>query len=193
MVVNFHNIATKKMKNYITFITWNQKKADYLAKYLWIEVLHQKIDLDEIQSLDLGEVVEHKVRQAFEIVKKPVLVEDTSLQFEALGRLPWTFIKFFIQELWHEWLCRLLDEKNRSAIASTKYAYFDGENLAVFTGELHWTIAEHPGSENGFGWDRIFIPEWFGTTRSELGETDYKVTYLKVKPIEAVRDFLLSI
>jgi hypothetical protein len=29
--------------------------------------------------------------------------------------------------------------------------------------------------------------------RSELGEKDYKVTYLKVKPIEAVRDFLLNI
>ena len=49
-----------------------------------MEVLHQKLDLDEIQSLDLRTVVEHKVRQAYELVKKPVLVEDTSLQFEAL-------------------------------------------------------------------------------------------------------------
>jgi hypothetical protein len=29
--------------------------------------------------------------------------------------------------------------------------------------------------------------------RSDLWEDAYKVTYLKVKPIEAVRDFLLSI
>lgn len=178
----------------ITFITWNQKKADYLAKYLWMEVLHEKIDLDEIQSLDLGEVVEHKVRQAYAITGKPVLVEDTALEFPALGKLPGTFIRFFIQELWHEWLCRLLDGKDRSAIARTKkYAYFDGAHLEVFTGVLRWTIAEHPGSENGFGWDRIFIPEWFDYIRSELSEQDYKTTYLKVKPIEAVRDFLLSI
>jgi inosine/xanthosine triphosphate pyrophosphatase family protein len=72
----------------ITFITGNQKKADYLAQYLGIEVQHEKLDLDEIQSLDLREVVEHKVRQAYEMVKKPVLVEDTSLTFVALGKLP---------------------------------------------------------------------------------------------------------
>ena len=53
-----------------------------------MEVLHEKIDLDEIQSLDLREIVEHKVRQAYEKIKKPVLVEDTSLRFEALGKLP---------------------------------------------------------------------------------------------------------
>ncbi len=52
----------------ITFITGNQKKADYLAKYLGFPIEHQKIDLDEIQSLDLREIVEHKVKQAYEKV-----------------------------------------------------------------------------------------------------------------------------
>jgi len=46
--------------------------------------MHEKIDLEEIQSLDLREIVEHKVRQAYDVVKKPVLVEDTSLRFTAL-------------------------------------------------------------------------------------------------------------
>lgn len=177
----------------ITFITWNQKKADYLAKYLWIEVLHEKINLDEIQSLDLREIVEHKVRQAFEKTGKPVLVEDTSLRFEALGNLPWPFIKFFLQELWHEWICRLLDNRSREAIAQSMFGYFDGTRLEVFVGELRWTIAEKPGFDNGFGWDRIFIPEGYSVVRPELSEEDDKVTYLKVKPIEAVRDFLLLI
>ncbi|MBP7806318.1 non-canonical purine NTP pyrophosphatase [Candidatus Gracilibacteria bacterium] len=177
----------------ITFITGNQKKADYLAKYLGIEVLHEKIDLDEIQSLDLREIVEHKVRQAYEKIKKPVLVEDTALRFEALGRLPGPFIKFFLKELGHEGICRLLDGKNRSATAQSMFGYFDGERLEVFVGELHGSISEKPGFDNGFGWDRIFIPEGFDGIRSELGEEDYKVTYLKVKPIEAVREFLLSI
>lgn len=177
----------------ITFITWNQKKADYLAKYLWIEVLHEKIELDEIQSLNLDEVVTHKVKQAYEKAEKPVLVEDTSLIFLALGKLPGTFIRFFVQEIGHEWLCRLLDGKDRSALASTKYAYYDGKHLEIFTGELRWTIAEHPGIDNWFGWDRIFIPEWFACVRPELNEEDYKTTYFKVKPIESVRDFLLSL
>lgn len=83
----------------ITFITGNQKKADYLAKYLGFPVEHKKIDLDEIQSLDLAEIIEHKVKQAYEIVKTPVIVEDVSLEFSALGRLPGPFIKFFEREI----------------------------------------------------------------------------------------------
>mgnify|MGYP003619857813 CR=1 FL=1 len=46
------------------FITGNQDKADYLARILGIELQHQKLDLDEIQSTSLEEIVEHKVRQA---------------------------------------------------------------------------------------------------------------------------------
>ena len=175
----------------ITFITWNQKKAEYLSKYLWISVMHEKIDLEEIQSLDLREIVEHKVRQAYDVVKKPVLVEDTSLRFTALWNLPWPFIKFFLQELWHEGVCRLLDGRNRTATAQSMFGYFDGKRLEVFVGTLHGEIAEKPGFDNGFGWDRIFIPEEMNAIRSELGDEEYKVTYLKVKPIEAVRDFLI--
>lgn len=54
----------------ITFVTGNQKKAEHLMKYLGLEVLHEKVDLDELQSLDLREIVEHKVRQAYEKIKK---------------------------------------------------------------------------------------------------------------------------
>ncbi len=50
----------------LTFITGNQNKADYLSRYLGFPVEHIKIDLDEIQSLNLNEIVEHKVRQAYE-------------------------------------------------------------------------------------------------------------------------------
>jgi inosine/xanthosine triphosphate pyrophosphatase family protein len=40
-----------EIMNEITFITGNQGKADFLAKHLGVEVGHQKLDLDEIQSL----------------------------------------------------------------------------------------------------------------------------------------------
>lgn len=47
----------------ITFITGNQSRADYPAKYLGFPLEHHKIELDELQSLDLRTVVEYKVRQ----------------------------------------------------------------------------------------------------------------------------------
>ena len=101
----------------VTFITGNQAKADYLSKYLGFPVHHQKIHLDELQSLELREIVEHKVRQAFALVNSPVLVEDVSLEFKALGRLPGTFIKFYVEEVPFETLCRTLDGLSRDATA----------------------------------------------------------------------------
>ncbi len=67
------------------FITGNQHKADNMARYLGFPIAHQKIELDEIQSIHLRDVVEHKVRQAYDIVRKPVIVDDVSLEFHALG------------------------------------------------------------------------------------------------------------
>ena len=91
----------------ITFITGNEKKAEYLARYLRMPITHKKIELDEIQSLDLTKIVEHKVREAYREIRGPVLVEDVALRFTSLGKLPGPFIKFFEQELGLERLASL--------------------------------------------------------------------------------------
>lgn len=174
----------------ITFITGNQSKADYLSKYLGFEVSHQKVDLNEIQSLDLKSIVEHKARQAYEKVKGPILVEDVSLEFSALGRLPGTFIKFYVEEVPFETICRTLDGLSREATARCTFAYFDGQEITFFEGSLSGGIAEHPEGENGFGWDKIFIPEGYEVTRASLSEEDDKLTYLKIKPFEKLKAFL---
>ncbi len=180
------------MKN-ITFITGNQNKADYLSKYLGFEVQHLKLDLDEIQSLSLEKIVEHKVRQAYEKIKSPVIVEDVSLVFEAMGNLPGPFIKFFMEEMSFEDICKLLDGKSRKAVASCVFGYYDGNLLKLFKGELNGLIPEKPMGENGFGWDKIFVPEGYDITRAEMAEDDDKITYLKIKPFEELKKFLESI
>lgn len=173
----------------VTFITGNQNKADYLAKYLGFSVNHQKVDLDEIQSLDLKEVVEHKVKQAYAEVLGPVLVEDVALEFSVLGRFPGTFIKFLVEEVPFETICRMLDGLPRKAVARCVFGYYDGREVKFFERSLEGEIAEHPAGENGFGWDKIFIPEGFSTTRAELSEEEDKLTYLKIKPFDQLKDF----
>lgn len=178
---------------HVTFITGNKNKADYLAEYLGFPVEHIKLDLDEIQSLDLREVVKHKVRQAYKKMNEPVLVEDVSLRFTALGQLPGTFIKWFIDELGLEGLCRLVDGKDRTAVASCVFGYFDGETEKYFEGNLKGTVPEHPTGDGGFGWDQIFIPEGYNVTRAELSKEDDAKTYLEIKPFEALKDYLVSL
>lgn len=187
------NILYYKIMKQVTFITGNQSKADYLAKYLGVDVPHHKLDLDELQSLELSVIVEHKVKQAYEILKTPVIVEDVSLEFTALGRLPGPFIKWFLDDMDMSDICKLVDGKDRSAIGRCMFGYYDGERLELLEGSINGTIAKRPEGETGFGWDPIFIPEGYDTTRALLSEADYEVVYHKIRPLTQLKQLLESV
>ena len=115
----------------LTFITGNQHKADYLAKHLGIDIAHRKIDLDEIQSVDLQKIVTNKVKQAYDIVRSPVLVEDVSLEFAALGGLPGPFIRFFVDRVPFQSICDMIPADHRDATARCVFGYYDGDHLEL--------------------------------------------------------------
>src|SRR5437879_3265219 len=103
----------------LTYVTGNPGKVKRFSHYIDYPLLHKDLDLLEIQSLEPAEIIEHKAREAYRHIQAPVLVEDTSLQFLPLGKLPGPFIKWFYAELGTEGLCKLLAEsQDRSARAS---------------------------------------------------------------------------
>jgi inosine triphosphate pyrophosphatase len=176
-----------------TFITGNQNKADYLSRMLDVQLDHRKVNLDEIQSTNLDEIVAHKVKQAYELVRKPVLVEDVALSFESLGGLPGPFVKFFVDaEDGLEKMCRMCDGlENRNARAECVFGYYDGERLELLRGGLDGVIADHPRGDGGYGWDQIFCPEGYESkTRAELINEQDEATYRTIKPITQLREFL---
>jgi len=178
------------------FITGNQNKVNYMRDTMGIELEHKDLDLDEIQSADPRKVVEHKVRQAYDIIKKPVLVDDTSLSFNALGGLPGPFVKFFREaENGLENLCRMLDGfEDRSAYGMIIYGYYDGTTIKFIEGRLNGTIADHPRGTTGYGWDPIFEPEGYGgITRGEMTPEQDADSYNKFRDVEGLRTFLNSL
>lgn len=140
----------------------------------------------------MQKVVSHKVNEAYRKIKKPVIVEDSSLEIKSLGKLPGTFIKFFLQELSFEKICELPYE-NREAVAKVGFGYFDGKVEKYFEKEMQGTISLEAKGNNGFGWDRFFIPEGHNITRSEMNDDDYKKTYFKIKPFDELKAFLKSL
>ncbi len=156
------------MKKPITFITGNKNKVAYTTRYTSIPLMHKNLDIPEIQSLNVRKVVELKAREAYRQLRQPVLVEDTALVFHELGKLPGTFIRWFLEEIGNEGMCRMLDGKERSATITVAFALFDGETIHICDGIRHGSIADHPRGEYGFGWDPIFIPEGFTKTNAEL-------------------------
>lgn len=177
----------------ITFITGNKQKAEYLEKWLGLPVAHQSVDLEEIQSLNLHDVVAAKAQAAHSVIRKPVLVEDVSLRFTAMGRLPGTFIKWFLEEMTQEELCRLVDGlPERGAEAAIVYGLYDGKELLTFEATQKGSIADHPKGHNGFGWNHIFIPEGHDLTYAEMDEAMFKEWNIRAHAIAKLRDYLKS-
>ena len=176
----------------VVFVTGNQSKADYLAKFLGHDIERVDVDVVEIQSLDMREVVKFKMRAAYDQVRRPVLVEDCGIECTALGGLPGTFTKFFEKTIGLEGECRLLDGKDRGAIVRCVYGYFDGTTETYFAGSMKGTVPEHPTGTGGFGFDPIFIPEGYTITRAQMSRDDDEKTYLIFKPLAQVRAFLKS-
>ncbi|MEO6761764.1 MAG: non-canonical purine NTP pyrophosphatase [Candidatus Saccharimonadales bacterium] len=174
------------------FITGNQNKADFLAEHLGIDIKHHKLDLDEIQSLDPHEVVAHKVRRAYEILHKPVLVEDAGLTFTAMGQLPGTLVKWFLKEIGREGLIKLAKSlPYQTAYGQVCYGLYDGENMHFFDGEMHGHIAgEVQAGPMGFGFDSIFINDGFPNARAQMSKADYDRTSYRTPAIKKLREFL---
>ncbi len=177
----------------VTFITGNQNKADHLAKFLGIDVAHQKVELDEIQSSDPHDIVRHKVLQAYEILKTPVLVEDVSLGFAALDGLPGPFVKFFIESKHGaENMCRMIDSfDDRTATARCLFGFYDGIEVSIFEDTCAGKIARTPRGTSGYGWDVIFEMDGMdGKTNAELTAEQYDVFQTSLKPFDQLRNAL---
>jgi len=184
----------------IYLVTGNKNKLREFEQILGFKLNHIDLDLDEIQAVDAEEVVEHKVREAYQKIsarggsrqragKKSVLVEDTGLYFEAWNGLPGALIKLFGQAVGYRNLPRLL-KKNRRAKAKTVIGYFDGKNYKNFIGEISGTISKSPKGKTNFGWDIIFIPKGNRRTFAQMtAEEKNKISMRKVA-LEKLRKFL---
>lgn len=175
----------------LTFITSHSKKAEEIGRYLKYPVTHHKLDLPEIQSLDPVEVVRVKAQEAYRQLKRPVLVEDYSLRFEALGKLPGPLIKWFLRELNTVGLCKLLDGYDtRQAYARTCFALCDESGVHIFDGEVKGTITSAPIGEHGYGTDSIFIPNGQPKTWSDMNDEEQIAYSLRRIGLEKLHAYL---
>lgn len=176
----------------ITFITSNPAKAEQLAYHLKMPITHRRLDLPEIQSLDLEEIVRNKAQRAYDILHSPALVEDVSLTFPALGKLPGPLIKWFLGELGNDGLARLLDGKDRTAIAQVCYGLHDGTTCHLFIGEARGQITDEPRGAHAFGWDPLFIPDGSTKTWGEMTMAEQSATSMRRIALEGLERFLTA-
>ncbi|KAI5455825.1 inosine triphosphate pyrophosphatase-like protein [Mariannaea sp. PMI_226] len=153
----------------LNFITGNNEKLSAVKAILGdtINLQSQPLDLVEIQGT-IEEISADKARKAADATRGPVLVEDTSLCFNALKELPGPYIKWFLEKLGLQGLNNLLAAyPDKSAQAVCTFAYCKGPSYEpiIFQGRLDGKIVPARGL-GGFGWDPIF--EYEGQTFAEM-------------------------
>jgi inosine triphosphate pyrophosphatase len=175
----------------LNFITGNKNKLTEVKAILndTIDLQSQSLDLVEIQGT-IEEISADKCRRAADIIKGPVLVEDTCLCFNALKELPGPYIKWFLEALGHKGLNDLLaafPDKSAQAVCTFAYCEGPGHEPIIFQGRTDGRIVPARGPPN-FGWDPIF--EYEGKTYAEMDKIQKNKISHRFRALEKLKVWL---
>ena len=193
-----NNNTNTNNKTFITFITGNRNKLEEVRSILKTnqEDTHYSIkaldiDLPEVQG-EPEYVIQEKCKSASLQLNGPIIVEDTSLCFNALGGLPGPYIKWFMKKIGLDGLNKLLlGYEDKTIEAKCIFAYQENRDSQIhyFTGITKGTLVEPRGNMN-FGWDPVFLPEGYNETYGEMdNETKNSISH-RFKALQLLKEFL---
>ncbi len=157
----------------ITIVTGNPGKVKELEAMAMgkLDFVMHDLDIDEIQSLDLEVIVKDKATKAFQVINKPVIVEDVSAGLDVLNGLPGPFIKFFNKQMGNDALYVLAGKKPAIVTISCIACYYDGRQFLLGHGTIEGRVVV-PRGVNGFGFDVVVIPDGENRTMAEMTEEE---------------------
>jgi inosine triphosphate pyrophosphatase len=189
----------------ITVVTGNAKKLEEVQRIMGMHRLPEvvdssrryrltsrKVDLPELQGEPV-EVAKAKCAAAVMEVGGAVVVEDTSLCFNALNGLPGVYIKWFLEKCGHDGLNKMLASfEDKTAYAQTVVAFCPGpgKDVSVFDGRTNGKIVPARGKLD-FGWDPVFEPdEGEGKTYAEMSKEGKDLISHRNRAFVQLREYL---
>ncbi len=154
-------------------VTGNPGKVEEAERILGWRLETVPIDLPEIQSLDLAEVLAAKGEEAWRRVGRPLVVEETGLEVDAMGGFPGPLVRWMLEATGAEGIARAAralspDGEAPAVTARCLLLYVDGERRVTGEGVSRGTLVLPPRGDGGFGWDPVFLPEGETRTFGEL-------------------------
>jgi len=147
-------------------------------KIIGLDLKFCKQDIIEIQNEKIEKIAIEKAKSAYNIVKKPIIIEDDGLFIKSLNGFPGQYSKFILKSIGNIGIIRLLKgSSDRSAYFKSIFVYNDGIIVKVFYGKIIGKISSTI-TEGGWGYDPIFIPlnrnNKKGITFAKLSQTNKK-------------------
>lgn len=176
-----------------TVVTSNENKAREVAAFFAgvAEVRHTFLEIPEFRDNDVGVIAEEKARYAWDVLRCPLIVDDTGFFVTALNGFPGPYAAYVLDTIGMEGILRLLEGvEDRSAYFETAIAYADAEGVIhVFRGVVTGTVVS-PRGEEGFGYDPIFSVD--GRTFAERTIAEKATMSHRGRALAALRRFLVS-
>ena len=179
------------------FVTNNEGKLRELKEIfgdkniISLKEIGVNIDVVEDQNSFYGNA-RKKAIEVFNLVKVPVIADDSGLCINALNDFPGVMTNRFLgtnktdKEINDALIKACSNLKDRSAKVVCCLVYYDGVNEVVETGEINGNITLEARGINGFGFDPIFELD-DGRTLAEL-DSDTKnicsARYLAAKKLK---------
>jgi XTP/dITP diphosphohydrolase len=127
------------------------------------------LEKSEIRSQSVEEIALNAARHAHEVLKKPVVVDDTGFFISALNDFPGSYAAYVLQTIGYQGILKLLEgTQNRDARFVTAVAFCNENTLKSFIGEMLGKTDVAASGTGGFGYDPIFIPDGFSKTYAQL-------------------------
>src|SRR3990172_4751612 len=135
-----------------------------------IKINHIKQEYKELRSDNPEEIAKESAKRLANVLKKPVVVEDSGLFIKALNDFPGTCSSYIHKRIGLKGILKLMaNVKDRTCLYKSAIAYCEPGNEPIsFLGEEKGKIAEKEKGSYGFGHDPIFMPEGSNKTYGEM-------------------------
>ena len=179
----------------IRFVTKNKHKANEVEIILGdmgISIVHAPLEIHEIQTENIQDIVRDKVLKAFNIIGRPLFIEHTGLYIDSLQGFPGGLTQVFWDKLKADKFSELLGNLENTAVtAKTVIAFCDAKKIHIFEGSIEGNIAPKPRGDRAFQWDCVFIPMGYDQTFAEMIELKNEISMRKVA-FDKFKEFLLA-
>lgn len=149
------------------------------------------VEIKEIQSPDILEIVDDKLLKAFQKIQRPLIVEHTGLIIHDFGDLPGGLTQIFGDSLgeikFSEYFTKL---GAVNATAETIIGFCDGKIKTTFSGTVNGKIVFPPRGVSSFQWDNVFQPKNNTKTYGQMSTAEKSQNSMRRIALEKLIDYL---
>ena len=149
------------------------QEAERILANLGMQISLFKTTLEEIQSNNLNAIAEKKAINAYDLIQKPVIIEDDGLFINSLNGFPGPYSSYVYDTIGNKGIIDLLENSEvRDAKFVSIIAYCDNDyGTKLFESSIPGKISSVI-EKGGWGYDPIFIPDGESKTYANVSDKD---------------------